>query len=204
MTPGQFQATTGAAPGQMADLQAYLAMLAEANAVMNLVGPATLPTFWARHALDSWQLLGHAPEARTWADLGSGAGLPGVVLAIFLKGDAAAHVWLVDSLTKRCRFLQQVVDALELPATVVNGRAEACARPVDMVAARACAPMERLLGYAQPWLSAGAQALFLKGEKAEAELKQAAKSWKVSAELSPSISDPRGRVVRVRSLARAR
>src|SRR5690606_34610943 len=99
-----------------------------------LVGPATLPDFWNRHALDSWQLLGHAPEARTWADLGAGAGLPGVVLAIFLKGREDAHVWLVDSLTKRCRFLQQVVDALDLPATVVNGRAENEARPVDIVA----------------------------------------------------------------------
>lgn len=204
MTPEQFQAATGATPGQMADLQAYLDLLTEANAVMNLVGPATLPEFWTRHALDSWQLLGHAPEAITWADLGAGAGLPGVVLAIFLKGRPGARVWLVDSLTKRCRFLQQVVDALDLPATVINDRAEACARPVQMVAARACAPMDRLLGYAQPWLSAGAQALFLKGEKAELELKQAAKSWKVSVELSPSISDPRGRVVRVRSLARAR
>lgn len=204
MTPAQFQAATGAAPFQMVDLQRYLEMLTEANAVMNLVGPATLPDFWSRHALDSWQLLGCAPEALTWADLGAGAGLPGIVLAIFLKGRDGAHVWLVDSLTKRCRFLQQVVDALDLPATVVNGRAEDQALKVDIAAARACAPLDRLLGYAQPYLMRGAQGLFLKGEKAEAELKQAAGCWKLSAELSPSLSDPRGRVIRVRSLARVR
>ena len=129
--------------------------------------------------------------------------LPGVlVLAILLKDRPDSHVWLIDSLGKRCRFLQEVVDALSLRATVVNGRAEEQRIKVDVVTARALAPMERLLAYAQPYLQRGAQGLFLKGEKAEAELIEARKVWQFDSDLSVSRSDPRGRIVSVRSLRR--
>ncbi len=202
MTPAEFQTATGAWPERMADLATFLDRLTEANAVMNLVGPDSLPDFWNRHAFDSAQLLDLAPEARTWADLGAGAGFPGVVLAILLKGRADAHVWLIDSLQKRCRFLQTVVEELDLPATVVWGRAEEQEIKVDVVTARAVAPLEKLLGYAQPYLKRGAQGLFLKGEKAEAELQEARKVWQVDADLSVSRSDPRGRILTVRTLRR--
>ena len=199
-----FQAKTGAPAQQMADLDAFRVRLTDANAVMNLVGPDSLPDYWNRHAWDSAQLLGHAPDALTWADLGAGAGFPGVVLSMMVKGRADAHVWLIDSLGKRCRFLQEMVDAFALPATVINGRAEEQAVTCDVVTARAVAPMERLLGYAQPYFQRGAQGLFLKGEKAESELIEARKSWHFEAELAPSQSDPRGRIVTIRSVRRAR
>lgn len=199
-----FRAQTGATNQQIADLTAFLGLLTEANAVMNLVGPDSIPDFWNRHAWDSAQLLAIQPDALTWADLGAGAGFPGVVLAIMLKGRPGAHVWLIDSLGKRCRFLQQVVDALDLPATVINGRAEAQTITVDIVTARAVAAMEKLLGYAQPYLQRGAQGLFLKGEKAEAELLEAAKVWQFESDLTVSRSDPRGRIVHIRSLRRGR
>ena len=199
-----FQTKTGATPAQMADLEAFRIRLGEANAVMNLVGPDTLPDFWNRHAWDSAQLLAHAPDALTWADLGAGAGFPGVVLTLLLKGREGAHVWLIDSLGKRCRFLQEVVDALDLPATVINGRAEEQTIRCDIVTARAVAPMDKLLGYAQPYFQRGAQGLFLKGEKVEYELIEARKSWHFDAELAPSQSDPRGRIVTIRSVRRAR
>lgn len=195
-----FQKDYGATPAQMADLQILLERLTEANAVMNLVGPDSLGEFWTRHVLDSAQLLNHALEARTWADLGAGAGFPGLVLAIFLKDQPDAHVWLIDSLGKRCRFLQGVVDALALPATVIHGRAEEQKLRVDVVTARALAPMDKLLGYAQPYLTRGAQGLFLKGEKAEMELQTAWAAWSFEADLSISRSDPRGRIVTIRSL----
>ena len=198
----EFQALTGATDEQIADLEAFIVQLVEANAVMNLVGPDTLPDLWNRHIWDSAQLLDLAPGARTWADLGAGAGFPGVVLAILLKGRPGTHVWLIDSLGTRCRFLQEAVDALALPATVINGRAEEQALKVDVVTARAVAPMEKLLGYAQPYLQRGAQGLFLKGEKAEAELIEARKVWQFDSDLSVSRSDPRGRIVSVRSLRR--
>lgn len=202
MTPSEFQTLLAATPAQMADLETLIERLTAANAVMNLVGPDSLPDVWNRHIFDSAQLLDLAPDAATWADLGAGAGFPGLVLAILLKDRADSHVWLVDSLGKRCRFLQEVVDALSLRATVVNGRAEEQRIKVDVVTARALAPMDRLLGYAQPYLQRGAQGLFLKGEKAEAELIDARKVWQFDSDLSVSRSDPRGRIVSVRSLRR--
>jgi len=202
MTPAEFQTRRSATPAQMADLETLIARLTTANAVMNLVGPDTIPDVWNRHIFDSAQLLDLAPDAATWADLGAGAGFPGLVLAILLKDRADSHVWLVDSLGKRCRFLQDVVVALSLRATVVNGRAEDQRITVEVVTARALAPMDRLLGYAQPYLQRGAQGLFLKGEKAEAELIEARKLWQFESILSVSRSDPRGRIVSVRSLRR--
>ncbi len=203
MTPSEFQALRSAKPAQMANLGILIERLTAANAVMNLVGPDTIPDVWNRHIFDSAQLLYLVDEAATWADLGAGAGFPGLVLAILLKERADSHVWLVDSLGKRCRFLQEVVDALSLRATVVNGRAEDQRIKVDVVTARALAPMDRLLGYAQPYLQRGAQGLFLKGEKAEVELIEARKVWQFDSSLSVSRSDPRGRIVSVRSLRRA-
>ena len=202
MTPSEFQALRGATPAQMADLGTLIERLTAANAVMNLVGPDSLPDVWNRHIFDSAQLLDLAPDAATWADLGAGAGFPGLVLAILLKDQADSHVWLIDSLGKRCRFLQEVVEALSLRATVVNGRAEEQRIKADVVTARALAPMDRLLGYAQPYLQRGAQGLFLKGEKAEAELIVARQVWQFDSDLSVSRSDPRGRIVSVRSLRR--
>lgn len=199
-----FRARANASSEQIADLEAFRLRLVEANSVMNLVGPDSLPDFWNRHVWDSAQLLDLAPEAKTWADLGAGAGFPGLVLSIMLKGRDGAHVWLIDSLAKRCRFLREVVDALSLPATVIVGRAEAQSVTCNIVTARAVAPMEKLLGYAQPYFQRGAQGLFLKGERAESELIDARKSWHFEAELAPSKSDVRGRIVTIRSLRRAR
>ena len=199
-----FAAASGATADQVAMLDRYRQMLADGNAVMNLVGPATLEVFWSRHAWDSAQLLDFAPEATTWADLGAGAGLPGLVLAIMGKGREGFHVHLVESMTKRCRFLSSVVEALNLPATVHNSRAENLSRPVDIVTARACAPLFRLLGFARPWFQSGAQALFLKGQDALSEIEEATRYWEFEAEVSPSKSDPRGQIVHVRRLGRAR
>lgn len=202
MTPSEFQALTGADDARMAEASAFLERLTEMNAVMNLVGPDTIPDFWNRHAWDSAQLIDLAPEALTWADLGAGAGFPGVILAILMKGRAGGHVHLIDSLQKRCRFLQTVVDELTLPATVTWGRAEEQTIKVDVVTARAVAPLDKLLGYAQPYMVRGAQGLFLKGEKAELELQEARKVWHIEGELSVSRSDPRGRILTVRKLRR--
>jgi 16S rRNA (guanine527-N7)-methyltransferase len=204
MDAAEFQTLTGASDVAVADLETFRRRLAEANEHMNLVGPATMPDYWSRHVLDSAQLLDHAPDALTWADLGAGAGFPGVVLAVLLKDRPDAHVWLIDSLGKRCRFLQAVVDELDLPATVIWGRAEAQDVEVDVVTARAVAAMDKLLGYAQPYFDSGAQGLFLKGETVETELTEAWKSWRFEAECLPSRSDPRGRVVKVGSVCRVR
>lgn len=190
----------------IADLQKFYTLLAVQNEVMNLIGPATLPDYWSRHVLDSAQLLDRRSDARIWADLGAGAGLPGVILAILLKHSegTAPHVYLVESLTKRCRFLQTVVDDLSLPATVINDRAENVKLKVDVVTARAVAPMTKLLGFAEGFIHKGADAWFLKGENVESELADAGKSWKFNVEQFESLSDPRGRVIHIQRLRRAR
>jgi 16S rRNA (guanine527-N7)-methyltransferase len=199
-----FARASGATPGQMADLARFRELLAAWNENMNLVGPATLDVFWNRHAWDSAQLLTLAPDALIWADLGAGAGLPGLVLAILGKGRPGFHVHLVESMAKRCRFLFEVVRELDLPATVHNERAENLQLTVDIVTARACAPLVRLLGYARPYLRAGSLGLFLKGQDVAAELVEASKSWDFEADTVASLSDPRGQIVRVRRLGRAR
>ena len=195
-----FQALFGATDEQVADLDRYRQMLTQGNAVMNLVGPASLPDFWRRHTLDSAQLLPVIPEALLWADLGSGAGLPGIVLATLLKGRANARVYLVESTAKRCRFLREVVGALGLPAEVIHARAEVVDLKVEVVTARACAPLVRLLEFSRPYLGRGAIALFLKGQEVVSELTEATRYWKFEQELYPSQSDERGRIVKVSGL----
>ena len=200
-----FQSATDATDDQIERLERYRSLLAEWNERLNLVGPSAMAEFWNRHAFDSWQLLPLAPQALRWADLGTGAGLPGVVIAAFLRDRTGAEVHLVESLAKRCRFLAEVVAELDLPARVHNARAEDLSLPVDVVTARACAPFVRLFRYADPHLARGATGLFLKGEAAEGELDAAREAWTFEADLRPSLSDPRGRVVTIRSLqARAR
>lgn len=199
-----FQRLTGCSDAQLADLTRFQALLAEWNEVMNLVGPATIAPYWNRHAWDSAQLLRLAPEARTWADLGAGAGLPGVVLAILSKDTPGAKVHLVESMAKRCRFLRAAAEELGLPVEIHNARAEDLDLKVDVVTARACAPMVRLLGYAQPYLKRGAVAWFLKGQDVASELAEAATYWKFESDLRPSLSDPRGQIVQVKGLKSVR
>jgi 16S rRNA (guanine527-N7)-methyltransferase len=199
-----FARAAHATPDQTADLERFRALLTDWNERMNLVGPATLPDFWNRHAWDSAQLLRLAPEARIWADLGAGAGFPGLVLAILRKDTPGFHIHLIESMAKRCRFLSEVVTTLGLPATVVNERAENLSLAVDIVTARACAPLHRLLRYARPYLTAGAQGLFLKGQDVVSDMAEAAGYWEYEADVVPSLSDPGGRIVRVKRLGRAR
>lgn len=200
--PGDFRAALGASDAQMADLEALRTLLGEWNGRLNLVGPSALKQFWLRHALDSAQLLALAPDARRWADIGSGAGFPGLVLAILLKGRAGARVELIESQAKKCRFLETVAKALDLPATVHWARAETLSMTVDVVSARACAPLAKLLGYAWPFQKGGALGLYLKGQDIEVELAEATRYWKMETELKPSMSHASGRILLVRRLAR--
>ena len=200
--PSEFQARTGASDAALADLARFRDLLADWNERMNLVGPSALAEFWLRHAYDSAQLLAHAPEARMWADLGAGAGFPGVVLAILGK-ERRLRLQLVDSLQKRCRFLQAVADELKLPVEIHHARAETFRRKdVEVVTARALAPLPRLLTFAEPLLKSGATGLFLKGEAVEAELTEARKHWTFQHALSPSLSDSRGRILKLWSVSR--
>jgi 16S rRNA (guanine527-N7)-methyltransferase len=198
----EFAARTGATDAQVADLARLQALLADWNSRVNLVSAASLGDYWSRHVLDSAQLKTLAPAARVWVDIGAGAGFPGLVLAILAKREAGAKVHLVESQAKRCRFLEAAVAELALPAEVHNARAEDLALKADVVTARAVAPLVRLLGFARPYLAKGATGLFFKSESVEAEITEARKSWRFAYDVTRSVSDSRGRIVKVEGLAR--
>jgi 16S rRNA (guanine527-N7)-methyltransferase len=179
-------------------LERHLALLRAWSGRMNLVGPHELDDYWRRHALDSAQLIRLAPDALRWLDLGSGAGFPGLVIACCLAGRAGADVALVEANQRKAAFLREAIRATGAPARVLAERAEtASADSCQVVTARAFAPLSRIIEHAKPHLDRGAVGLFLKGEDLEAELAEASKRWALKAEILPSLSDPRGRIVRV-------
>src|SRR4051812_32996767 len=182
-------------------LDRFVELLVERQKTLNLIAPSTIPQIWTRHVADSLQLLSLAPRARTWIDLGAGAGFPGLVIACALVEIPGARIELVESIQKKANFLREVVEALSLPAVVHARRIEdltaSNADRFAVVTARALAPLEKLLGYANPLLTRGALGLFPKGQDVAAELTQASKSWKIESELIPSKTDPHGRIVRV-------
>jgi 16S rRNA (guanine527-N7)-methyltransferase len=173
---------------------------------INLVAASTLPTLWTRHIADSLQLLRFAPEARTWLDLGSGGGFPGLVIACAVADTAGGRIDLVESNARKAAFLREAARTLSLPAVVHCARIEEFvlqwSESADVVTARALAPLPRLLDYAAPALEKGALGLFPKGQDVEAELTEATKSWNIAAELVPSITDPNARIVVVRRAER--
>ena len=199
-----FSAVSGATDTQMADLESYRSLLSDWNERINLVGPSAMEVFWPRHAWDSAQLKFLAPDARVWADIGSGAGFPGIILAILMKSTPGVTVHLIESTLKRCRFLNEVLERLDLPAVVHNARAEALPlKGIEVVTARACAPLDRLLDFSWPLLKQGAFGLFLKGKSVEEEMAEARKHWRFRAATTPSQSDPFGVIVKIESLSRA-
>ncbi len=171
----------------------------------NLVAYSTLATIWTRHVADSLQLFALVPpEAAHFADLGSGGGFPALPLACALAEKSGAHVHLVESNLKKAAFLREAIRATGVPATVHAERIEDFAKKftgrVDVVTARALAPLPQLLEMAAPLLKSGVLGLFPKGQDVEAELTAASKSWSIDYDLAPSKTDPRGRIVIVRSL----
>ena len=192
-----------ASPAQLVELEVFRAELEIWAEQMNLVGPSALANFWERHVFDSAQLLHVEQSAQVWADVGAGAGFPGVVLAILLKGRSGTKVHLIESMAKRVRFLDAVTRRLDLPVSIHHARAEDTATlpGLQVVTARACAPFPRLFDYTHHFFDAGAKGLFLKGRDVESELTEARRSWTFSADLIPSRSDPTGRIVRIERLA---
>jgi len=168
---------------------------------INLIAPSTEPTLWTRHIADSLQLLALAPQAKIWVDLGSGGGFPGVVIACALADKPGARVHLVESSTKKAAFLREAARATGAPAEVhavrIEDFVENLAMPVDVVTARALAPLVRLLTATYPLLKTGALGLFPKGQDVDAELTEAAKCWSIQSSLAPSLTDPKAKIVRV-------
>ena len=185
-------------------LDRYVARLLEWQRRVNLIAPSTEPALWTRHIADSLQLLTLAADARIWADLGSGAGFPGMPIACALAEMPGARVDLVESSAKKSGFLREAAQATGAPVAVHAMRiadfVKAAPANVDVVTARAVAPLSKLLAEAYPLLKRGAVGLFPKGQGVDAELTEAAKYWRLQATLVPSRTDPKARVVVVRGV----
>ena len=186
-------------------LDIYVEQLTRWQSVKNLVGPATLAEVWHRHVADALQLLALAPEARTWVDLGSGAGIPGLILAIAGRVRSGLHVHLIESNARKCAFLTETARLTGAPVTIHNARIEAAIGGLagaDIVCARALAPLTQLLAWTEPLLKTGTTGLFPKGRDAAAELTEADREWTFARDLIPSRTDSQARIVRVTSLSR--
>lgn len=197
--PEDFASHTGVSRETLARLKAYADLLADWNERHNLVSRSTLPDLWQRHCWDSAQLAPLIPDAaRTLADLGSGAGFPGLVLAA-MRPELA--VTLHEATTKKCAFLQAAADRMGLRVSIANARMEDLPpKPFDVVTARACAPLPELLEYAHRFMSPNSVCLFLKGQNVGSELTEAAKYWNIKVSQVPSQTDPSGAIVTVREL----
>jgi 16S rRNA (guanine527-N7)-methyltransferase len=187
-------------------LEVFVGLLLTWQKKTNLVAPSTLPELWTRHIADSLQLVPLAPDARIWADFGSGGGFPGVPIACALADRAGARVHLIESNGKKAGFLREAARATGAPVFVHQQRAEKfgenCAETVHAVTARALAPLKILCDQAFPFIARGALGLFPKGQDVDAELTNAAKYWKLEASKVPSKTSPGGSIVVVRSLRR--
>lgn len=186
-----------------AKLEHYERLLRKWSRAINLVARPTLEDIWTRHFLDSAQLHSLAPEtARTWADLGSGGGFPGLVIAILAaERSPFVEVTLVEADRRKAAFLTTVSREMGLNVRIHAQRIEALAPlGADVVSARALAPLVQLLDYARRHLAPGGIALFPKGAAVDAEIDEALASQKLQVHKSPSWTDPRSTVLRIEGL----
>jgi len=184
----------------------YADLLALWQKSTNLVGPSTLPNLWSRHFADSAQLSELAPEARLWLDLGSGAGFPGLVVAILQTGTPDFRMHLVESNQKKSAFLREVARATEAPVDIHAMRIEDLAQSrdklkPDVVSARGLAPLPRLLDLASPFFGPQTRGLFLKGRGTDTELEEARARFDFACRLHRSLTSASSRIVKVTALS---
>jgi len=183
-------------------LSIHLELLRRWQPAINLVGSASLADPWRRHFLDSAQLAALVSPAVTGGiDVGSGAGFPGMVLA--LLGVPGVH--LIESDRRKAQFLREVARETGAPVTIHAERIEQLPPwPADLITARALAPLPRLLQLVEPFVSSDSVCLFLKGRSVARELTEARISWHMVAERSPSLAHPAGVVLKLQGVRRAR
>jgi len=189
-----------------ARLDRFVELLLKWQESTNLIASSTIRNLWTRHIADSLQLLDLAPDAQLWVDMGSGAGFPGLMIASALCERPGAEVHLIESNAKKAAFLREAAALTGSPAVVHGVRmekfVESFAGAADIVTARAVSPLDSLLAQCFPLLKRGGRGLFPKGQDVVAELTVASKYWNIAADLVPSRTDPRARIVLVRALER--
>ncbi|WP_170314570.1 16S rRNA (guanine(527)-N(7))-methyltransferase RsmG [Aquibium carbonis] len=187
-------------------LEAFEAVFRRWAARINLVAPSTLDDVWERHILDSAQLLPLAADARRWADIGSGGGFPGAVLAILLEERPDSSIVLIESNGKKSAFLRNALAELAPRARIVPQRVElviASEQAPDIITARAVASLADLLFLTEPWLASGARALFHKGRDYRAEVKLAGDTWNLDLIEHASAVDKQSVILDIRQIRRA-
>ena len=200
LTPEKFREQANVSRETLERLRAYVDLLRAWNPRINLVSPASLEDVWRRHVLDSAQVATLLPgAARRVVDVGSGAGLPGLVVAIVRGGET--H--LVESDARKCAFLREATRATGTEAIVHNRRAETVEGFVpDAITARAVAPLGNLLDIVAHLVKSHTMCLFPKGKGAEQELTEARRRWRMKATLVPSVTDPAGSILRLEQILR--
>lgn len=188
----------------MLRLEVYADALIKWQASINLVGSATLPDLWRRHFLDSAQIFPYLPDGPV-IDLGSGAGFPGLVLAILRREKSGSPIHLIESDIRKCSFLREIARMTESSVVIHSARIEKV--PVidaAAITARALASLEKLLHMAEPFLQEKTELFFLKGGKGEEELTETAKEWRMTVDKIQSLSDSSGVIYHLRGVSRGR
>lgn len=202
--PKDFKRHFGVSDETIERLVTYENLLKQWQRKINLVAPSTLEEIWHRHFADSAQLFNLAPEgARKWVDLGSGAGFPGLLLAIMragrgLESDQEAHI-LIESDQRKAAFLGEIARRTSVAVDIVASRIELSStqgryKSVDVVSARALAPLDRLIGLAEPFFGPQTRGLFLKGRDVAQEVEAAKAKWTFTCELVDSLTDHKARI----------
>lgn len=196
-----FARVSGVSRETLDKLTAYVELLSRWNRRINLVSANTMGDVWRRHILDCAQLAKHLPpQARVVVDLGAGAGLPGLVLAAM----GVPEMHLVESDLRKSVFLREAARIMDVAVTLHPERIERVAAfAADGVLARACAPVEQLIDFAEKFLTPKTVCLFLKGENAGEELADTRASWSMTSEMIPSLSDPSGVILKLSAISRA-
>jgi 16S rRNA (guanine527-N7)-methyltransferase len=175
--------------------------------VKNLVSDYALPVLWTRHVADSLQLLALAPDARSWLDLGAGAGFPGLVIAAAKADEPGFRMELVESNSRKCAFMRETARLMGVDVGIHQTRIEEAIGDfegqVDVVSARALAALPQLVAWCENLLTRGVVGLFPKGKDARLELTETAKYWRLGYTIHNSLTDPAGQIVRITQAARA-
>jgi 16S rRNA (guanine527-N7)-methyltransferase len=173
-------------------LERYVALLLEENRRQNLISPNSVGEIWSRHILDGAQVLAVAPEDASWCDIGSGPGLPGLVIAIF----GGQPMTLNEPRRLRADFLRRAVLELDLSdVTVAECKVERLEGKFDVITARAVARLDKLFGMAWHLAHSETKWVLLKGESAKSELDEAKRTWQGSFRLVASQTHPASAIV---------
>jgi len=200
LTAEQVGVQLGVSRETLERLKIYVELLLKWQRAINLIGPGTIADVWGRHVLDCGQLMPHIPKDKApIVDIGSGAGLPGLILAIMGVPD----VKLVEADSRKCSFLREAARVTKTPVEIVESRVEHLEdMAAGVITARALAPLTKLIELSQTVSTSDTIYLFLKGKDLKNELAHLKYNWKMKLEVHPSVTNPDGTILKMESIAR--